>query len=158
MRCSIFGPNAFSTRRAMSLVRAAFSLSKLESACLPTPSALDASVTVSPSGSITSRRITPPTCGGFFIAILQIPPLMIVHQIKVKCVTLLEPEDHPPVTAHGDAPESFQLTLQRIQPPTGKQTNLLRVDGFVDRPQDVRYFLHQSSRKIPSLPRHVEPL
>src|SRR3989304_2256064 len=96
MRCSIFGPNAFSTRRAMSLVRAAFSLSKLESACLPTPSALDASVTVSPSGSITSRRMTPPTCGGFFIAILQIPPLMIVHQIKVKCVTLLEPEDHPP--------------------------------------------------------------
>jgi len=47
---------------------------------------------------------------------------MIVNQIDVKCITLLEPEDHPPVTANGHAPETFQLTLQWMQPPTGKQT------------------------------------
>src|SRR6266481_7639501 len=71
MRCSIFGPKAFSRRRAISLVRAAFSLSKLESACLPMPSTFAASLTVSPSGSITSRRTTPPTCGGFFIVMAE---------------------------------------------------------------------------------------
>jgi hypothetical protein len=37
----------------------------------PTPSTFAAWVTVSPRGSITSRRIKPPTCGGFFIAIIS---------------------------------------------------------------------------------------
>src|SRR3972149_7442395 len=121
MRGSIFGPNVFSTRRAMSPVSAAFSLSKLESACLPTPSAFAASLTVNPSGSITWRRITPPTCGGFFIAILPIPPLMIVNQIDVKCVTLLEPEDHLPVTANRHATETLEITLQRMKRHTREQ-------------------------------------
>jgi hypothetical protein len=45
--------------------------------------------TVSPSGSITSRRIKPPTCGGFFIDMVQISPSMIVNQINVERVTYL---------------------------------------------------------------------
>jgi hypothetical protein len=30
---------------------------------------------------------------------------MIVNEIDVKCVTFLEPEDHPPVAANGHAPD-----------------------------------------------------
>src|ERR1039457_4855959 len=48
-----------------------FPFSGLECACRPTPRTFAASVTVSPRGSITSRRIKLPTCGGFFIAIIS---------------------------------------------------------------------------------------
>src|SRR5271169_1171651 len=120
MRCSILGPNAFSTRRGMSLVRAAFSLSKAESACRPTWSALAACVTVNPSGSITSRRIRPPTCGGFFIGMVQAPPLMVVNQVNIKGVAFLKSKDHAQVTGDRDAPEAFQVTFERVQLPPRK--------------------------------------
>jgi hypothetical protein len=58
---STLSPKAFSMRSAMSLANAlAFSFSRLERACRPTPGLLAAWVTVRSSGSITSLRMTPP--------------------------------------------------------------------------------------------------
>ncbi len=61
---------SIAVKRYVAEERATRSLSKAESACLPTCSTLAASVTLNPSGSITSRRISPPTCGGFFIGMI----------------------------------------------------------------------------------------
>src|SRR5207247_6826656 len=67
MSVSIFTPNAFSMRRAISPERSAFEFTKLDRAGRETLSAAAAAVTERPAGSMISVRIKSPGCGGFFI-------------------------------------------------------------------------------------------
>src|SRR5271163_2711607 len=84
--------------------------------------------------------------------------LMIINEIKIECVTLIEPKDHSPVSAHSHAPIPLQFPLERMEPPTREQSNFLRARRLVDRQQDIGDFLHQGRRKIPAVPASVKPL
>ncbi len=66
---SIFGPNAFSIRIAMSPLRSTLALSNQDRAWRDTPSTLAALVTLSPLASMISVRITSPGCGGLYIGL-----------------------------------------------------------------------------------------
>jgi hypothetical protein len=97
-----------------------------------------------PSGSITSLRMTPPTCGGCFIGmVLNSPFSMIVNQINVKRVALLETKNNSPIAAEGNPPESSQVALELVKPPAGEQPYVLRPFGFVDRKQKIGDLLPQ---------------
>src|SRR5580658_8942321 len=81
---SILTPKAFSMRRAMSPERAAFPLSRLESAGREIFNPAAAAVTVRPAGSMISVRMKSPGCGGFFMGITSLPCLVVVFQIEHK--------------------------------------------------------------------------
>jgi hypothetical protein len=68
MSVSIFTPNAFSIRSAISPDKPALLFNKLDNAGRETPSAAAAAVTDKPAGSTISVRIKSPAWGGFFIA------------------------------------------------------------------------------------------
>src|SRR5258708_2904616 len=82
IRVSIFTPNAFSMRSAISPERLAFPFNKLESAGRDTPSAIAAAVTDNPVGSTISVRMKSPGCGGFFRGISVSIHLMVVFKIQ----------------------------------------------------------------------------
>ena len=50
--------------------------------------------------------------------------LVIVNQINIAHITVIEPENNPPVARDSDAPEPPQVTPQRMQPVTRQ------IDGF----------------------------
>src|ERR1700678_1164756 len=81
---------------------------------------------------------------------------MVINKIKVECVAVLEPKDHSPVSAHSHAPEPFQFSLQRMQPPAWEQPNFLRVRRLVDGQQNVGDFLHLRRWEISSVPAFVQ--
>jgi hypothetical protein len=61
---------------------------------------------------------------------------MVVDQINVAGVTLLEPEDHPPVRAESHAPEAFQAASERVEPETGK-IHVFGLSGSVENGEDI---------------------
>ena len=73
MRVSIFTPNAFSMRSAMSPERSAFPLSRLDRAGRETRNAAAAAVTDRPAGLIISVRMKSQGWGGFFIGMAFTP-------------------------------------------------------------------------------------
>ncbi len=56
---------------------------------------------------------------------------MVVDQIHIEDVTFLEPEDHPPIPAHGHRPEARQIALEPVQMKTG-QIDIPRQLGGVE--------------------------
>jgi hypothetical protein len=41
---------------------------------------------------------------------------MVIHEIYVKSLAALEPEDYSPVRVHGDRPKACELALERMKP------------------------------------------
>src|SRR5580658_10073489 len=74
IRVSIFTPNAFSIRKAISPDRPALLLSRLDRAGRETLSAFAVSVTERPAGSTISVRIKSPGWGGFLIGMVSSNP------------------------------------------------------------------------------------
>src|SRR5271166_3361021 len=70
MRVSIFTPNAFSIRKAMSPDRSALPFNKLDNAGRDTRSAAAAAVTDRPAGWIISARMKSPGWCGFFMGMM----------------------------------------------------------------------------------------
>jgi hypothetical protein len=51
---------------------------------------------------------------------------MIINQLNIKGVTILEPENDPPVCTNGDCPESFAVAFELMQAIAGKVEGLRR--------------------------------
>jgi hypothetical protein len=102
-------------RNAISGDRSLRSFKKAENACRVTPRALAASVTLRPSGLITSSRTISPGWGGSVIG--PTPPVgssVIVDEIDIENSSLFETEDHPSVAGGRHTPEACQITGERV--------------------------------------------
>src|SRR5579862_3611207 len=103
MSVSIFGPKAFSMRKAMSPDRLALPFNRLESAGRETRRTFAAAVTVRPSGAMISVRMKSPGCGGFMIDTGSLSfdarRSVIVFKIQIAdfAFGLVDPESHPPI-------------------------------------------------------------
>jgi hypothetical protein len=75
---SIFTPNAFSMRSAISPERSALPFSRLDRAGRETFRAAAAAVTDKPAGWIISVRMKSPGWGGFFMGIVFAPSVLVV--------------------------------------------------------------------------------
>src|SRR5450759_2228361 len=78
---SIFTPNAFSMRNAMSPDRSALPFSRFDNVGRDTPSTFAAAATDRPSGVMISVRMKSPGCGGFSMrmVVLRSVVVLIVH-------------------------------------------------------------------------------
>src|SRR5271165_7160515 len=114
------GPKAFSMRRAISGVSDALPCRRSESVARRTCKTSAAFDTLRPRASITSVLIRSPGWGGFFIGIAGL--LMVVDQIKIlgRIRLFLIPENQPPISADGQAPERLQAAFQRMKLPAGE--------------------------------------
>jgi len=83
---------------------------------------------------------------------------MIINQVNVEGVTLFKAKDHAPVAADSDAPKPFQVAFQRMKTPAGKQSYIPRAGGFVDRQENVGYFLGERGGNVSPLACFVKPL
>jgi hypothetical protein len=61
---------------------------------------------------------------------------VIINQLNVKEVSILKPENDPPVGANGNGPESFAVTFQLMQAVAGKIESVGRFRG-VERGQNI---------------------
>src|SRR5216683_3428436 len=121
MRVFILTPNAFSMRRAMLPERAALPFRRLDKAGRETRKAAAAAVTERPAGSMISVRMKSPGCGGFFMAMVIAPLiLMIVFQVQIVDFTMrgVYAEGHTPVACYGQAPSAFAVASQRVRLPS----------------------------------------
>jgi hypothetical protein len=107
---SAFGPSAISIRNAISGDRSLRSFKKADSACRVTPRALAVSVTLSPSGLMTSSRMISPGWGGLLIGLTPpAEPSVVVDEIDIKSSSLLETKDDSLIAGDGHAPETRQV-------------------------------------------------
>src|SRR5271154_7200647 len=125
-RWSMSGPNAFSMRRAISGVSAALPCRRSESVARRTFKISAAFDTLRPRASMTSVLIRSPGWGGFFMGIAGL--LMVIDQINIagRVRLFFIPENQPPVSGHGQAPEPFQVAFERMQLPAWKPPELLQ--------------------------------
>src|SRR5580658_10892981 len=109
------GPNAFSMRRAISGVSAALPCRRSESVARRTFKMSAAFDTLRPRASMTSVLIRSPGWGGFFMGMAGL--LMVVDQINIagRVRLCLVPENQPPVSGDGQAPEPLQVAFKRMQ-------------------------------------------
>jgi hypothetical protein len=61
---------------------------------------------------------------------------VIINQLNVKDLSILEPENDPPVGANGDSPESFAVTFELMQAIAGEIESVGRSRG-VERGQNI---------------------
>jgi hypothetical protein len=83
---------------------------------------------------------------------------MIINQINIERVSLVKAKDNAPIAANTDAPKPFQIAFQTMKTPTGKQSYISGPVGFVDRQENVGYFLGEGRGNVPPLSCFVEPL
>src|SRR5450759_2449234 len=125
------GPNAISMRRAISGVSAALAWRRSESVARRTFRTSAAFDTLRPRASMISVLIRSPGWGGFFMGIAVL--LMVVDQVNVAGSVRLfaVAENQPPVSGDGQAPESSQTALERVQFPSRKPAELVEgLGGF----------------------------
>src|SRR3989454_11083489 len=128
-RWSMSGPNAFSMRRAISGVSAALPCRRSERVARRTFNISAAFDTLRPRASMTSVLIRSPGWGGFFMGIAGL--LMVVDQVNIAggVRPFVIPENQPPVSGDSQAPETFQVAFERMQPPARKPSELLQRRG-----------------------------
>src|SRR5208337_247490 len=149
MSVSIFTPNAFSMRSAMSPERSALPFSRLDSAGRETLSAAAAAVTDRPAGWIISVRIKSPGWGGFFMGMAFTPSLLvIILQIDVADFTLcnVDAERQTAVASDPQAPCALAVTGQGVRLPRGKRTQFLRVLHVVEKGQHLAELVRRIRR------------
>ena len=73
------------------------------------------------------------------------PSLVVVGKVDIKDVALLKAEHDPPVSADRDAPKTFEIAPQGMEPPAGKQAHLTRLLGGIECGEDVRDLLGLAS-------------
>jgi len=61
---------------------------------------------------------------------------MIINQLNIKGVSILEPENDPPVRANGDGPEPSTLTLEPVQA-IAREVECLRRFRGIERGKDI---------------------
>lgn len=83
---------------------------------------------------------------------------MIINQIYVERVTLFKAKYNAPVAANTDAPKPFQVAFQRMKTPAGKQSYIPRAGGFIDRQENVAYFLGKGGGNVSPHSCFVKPL
>jgi hypothetical protein len=62
--------------------------------------------------------------------------LVIIPVINQDRIFALEPESQPPIAAHSNGPVAFQVSTQRMQPPTGR-IHIFRGPCVVEREELV---------------------
>ena len=72
---------------------------------------------------------------------------MVVDEIHLERITVLEPENQPPVSGNGHAPKTLQLTLQRMQALAWEQRDVGGLLGRVDRGENVGDLLRLTRRQ-----------
>src|ERR1035437_3907870 len=125
------GPNAFSMRRAISGVSAAFACRRSESVARRTFRISAAFDTLRPRASMISVLIRSPGWGGFFMGMQGL--LVIIDQVNVAGHVRLfaVSENQAPVTGDGQAPESLHVAFERVQLPSRKPADLFEgLGGF----------------------------
>src|ERR1039457_3035073 len=136
------GPKAFSMRRAISGVSDALPCSRSESVARRTCKISAAFETVRPRASMTSVLIKSPGWGGFFMGIsvsLVLIDLVVIDKVDIagSVRLLVVPENQPPVSRDGQAPPSFKVALESVQPPAGKATELFQCLGCFEGEQKL---------------------
>src|ERR1035437_586519 len=131
-RWSMSGPNAFSMRRAISGVSADLAWRRSESVARRTFRISAAFETERPRASMISVRIRSPGWGGFFMGMAVL--LVVVDRVNVAGSVRLfaVAENQTPVSGDGQAPESFQTALERVQLPSRKPAELVEGLGGFD--------------------------
>src|SRR5258707_29948 len=114
IRVSIFTPNAFSMRSAISPERLAFPFNKLESAGRDTPSAIAAAVTDNPVGSTISVRMKSPGCGGFFRGISVSIHLVVVFKIQFADILVTNSKSQASIAGNHQTPRSLAVAGQQM--------------------------------------------
>src|SRR5712692_11540888 len=130
MRVSILTPKAFSMRRAMLPESEAWPFRRLDKAGRETRKAAAAAVTERPAGSIISVRMKSPGCGGFFMAMVIAPLiLMIVFQIQIVDFEIrsVDAERQTPVACYGQAPSALAVAGQGVRLPGRERAQFFRV-------------------------------
>src|SRR5450755_3426892 len=131
-RWSMSGPNAFSMRRAISGVSAALPCRRSESVARRTFKISAAFDTLRPRASTISVLIRSPGWGGFFMGIAGL--LMVIDQVNIagSVRVFVVTENQAPISGDSQAPESFQVTFQRMQVPAWKPAKLFKRLGGLD--------------------------
>src|SRR5260370_33940499 len=121
IRVSIFTPNAFSMRSAISPERLAFPFNKPESAGRDTPSTFAAAVTDNSAGSTISVRMKSPGCGGFFRGISVSNHLVVVFQFQFADIPLgfINTKGQAPISGNHQTPHSLAVVGQQMGLPVG---------------------------------------
>src|SRR6266403_3827675 len=152
---SALPPKTLESRTAISGEIPRFSFTSSDSVVRVTPSAAAASVIVKPKGSIHCRSTKPPGCGGFFIAMVQ-SPSVVIHVINVQSIPDDKAKNHSPVRANRDSPEAFQLALERMQPQPG-QVHVRSRGGSIETRKNVSQLLRVLAHHAPRVILLVEP-
>src|ERR1017187_8747900 len=155
-RWSISGPKAFSMRSAMSGVRADLPLRRSESVARRTCKISAAFDTLRPSASMTSVLIRLPGWGGFFMGISA--SSVVVDQVNIAgCIGIFViAEDQSPVSGYGQAPESLEVTLERVQLPAGKLAELFQRLGCIDGEEQLAQLFSHCRRQRTGVSLFVE--
>src|SRR4030095_7554237 len=83
--------------------------------------------------------------------------LVIVNQIHIAHITVIEPENNPPVARDSDAPESPQVTPQRMQPVT-RQIDSFRGLRHIEQTKSRFNLIDQGRINPASVTAFVQPL
>src|ERR1035438_2342743 len=145
-RWSISGPNAFSMRSAISGVSAALAWRRSERVARRTCKIAAAFETLSPSASMTSVRIRSPGCGGFFMGISASSVVIDKVNIAGSIGIFVVAKDQSPVSGNSQAPESLQVTLERMQLPARKSSELIQRFGGLDGQEQLAQFASHRGR------------
>src|SRR5579862_6873685 len=145
-RWSMSGPNAFSMRSAISGVSAALPCRRSESVARRTFKISAALDTLRPRTSMISVLISSPGWGGFFIGISN--SLVVIDQVNIAGAVglFVVAENQPPVSRDSQAPYSFPVAFQRMQPPAGKPAELFQCFGGFDGEQELAQLIGHRGR------------
>jgi len=82
--------------------------------------------------------------------------LMVVGQINIACGIglLVIAETQAPISGDGQAPMALQVSLERMQVPTGKAFNLGQIPRRFEDKQDLAQLIHHRRRQPPG---HCRP-
>src|ERR1700687_3623539 len=149
MSVSIFTPNAFSMRSAMSPERSALPLSRLDRAGRETLSAAAAAVTDRPAGWIISVRMKSPGWGGFFIGMAFAPSVSVVV-LKIDVVDFalhgVDAECQTAIAGNAQAPSAHAVAGQDVSLPHWERTQFIRVLHVVKKGQHFTEFVRRLRR------------
>lgn len=107
---------ACAIRKAISGLSAALALINADKALRVTPNRFAASVTVNPSGLITSSLNTSPGCVGLRLSIMRLSStLMIITIVNDYHIISLELKRHAPIAVYPYRPGAFLFSLEGMQ-------------------------------------------
>ena len=82
---------------------------------------------------------------------------MVIHQVNVVRVAVLEAEDDPPISRHGDAPEPLQVAFERMEA-IAVNIKIPYLMRDIEARQSGLYPINEVGANLASIAALVEPL